>query len=443
MVLNYIWISFFLIAFAVALIRLFTESNFAIFSDMLNEALSMAEFSVMKIALPLAGVMIFWMGMMKIAENSGMVNVFARWMWPFFKYIFPEIPKGHPASGSMMMNFSANMLGLDNAATPLGIKAMKELQTLNPSAEVASNSQIMFLVLNTSGLTIIPTSIIALRASSGSAFPTDVFLPILLATICSTLIALITVSVYQRINLFKFGFALRLFAFLGAVSAMVYAIIYFSKCLAVAFSENISGVMHINTLEASEICEQCASSKMAAYSSFAGAFIILVILVLFISFAASKKINVYDSFIEGAREGFSTVLQIIPYLVAMLVGIALFRTSGAMDFIIEGVKSFVSLFTAKTEFTEALPTAFMRPLSGGGSRALMIESWNTSGIDSLVGHMTSVIQGSTETTFYTIAVYYGAVGIRKVRHTIACGLMADAAGITAAIILSYLFFGQA
>jgi len=441
MVLNYIWISFFIIAFVVAFIRLFTESNFAIFSDMMNEALGMAEFSVMKIALPLAGVMIFWMGIMKIAENSGLVNVFARWMWPFFKTIFPDIPKGHPASGAMMMNFSANMLGLDNAATPLGIKAMKELQVMNPKPETASNSQIMFLVLNTSGLTIIPTSIIALRASNESAFPTDVFLPVLLATICSTLVALTTVSMYQRINLFKIGFALRLFAFLGAISAMVYAIIYFSKCVAVGFAENFQSVAQKNTITAAEACEQCASGKLAVYSSFAGAFIILSIIFLFISFAAKKKINVYDSFIEGAKDGFSTVLQIIPYLVAMLVGIALFRASGAMDFLIDGIKSFVALFTHKTEFTEALPTAFMRPLSGGGSRALMIESWKTSGIDSLVGHMTSVIQGSTETTFYTIAVYYGAVGIKKVRHTVACGLIADAAGVSAAIILSYLFFG--
>lgn len=444
MLLNYIWISFFLIAFVVALIRLITESNIAIFSDMMNEALGMAEYSVMKIALPLAGVMIFWMGIMKIAEKSGLVNVFARWMWPFFKTIFPDVPKGHPASGAMMMNFSANMLGLDNAATPLGIKAMKELQVLNPTPETATNSQIMFLVLNTSGLTIIPTSIIALRASNESAFPTDVFLPILLATICSTFVALITVSLYQRINLFKIGFALRIFAFLAAVSGMVYAIIHFSKCvaaLAVAAVGKLHSVADDSTISTEQLIEQYSSEKMGAYSSFAGAFIILSILVSFIAFAAWKKINVYDSFIEGAKDGFSTVLQIIPYLVAMLVGIALFRASGAMDFLIDGVKSFVSLFTEKTEFTEALPTAFMRPLSGGGSRALMIESWKTSGIDSLVGHMTSVIQGSTETTFYTIAVYYGAVGIKKVRHTVACGLFADAAGITAAIILSYLFFG--
>lgn len=436
MVLNYIWVGFFLIAFLVALIRLFTENNLGIFNEMIDEALRMAEFSVMDIALPLAGIMIFWMGMMKIAENSGLVNVFAKAMWPFFKYIFPEVPKGHPAAGSMMMNFSANMLGLDNAATPLGIKAMKELHLLNPTPDTASNSQIMFLVLNTSGLTLIPSSIIALRAANNAAFPTDVFLPILLATTISTLVALAAVSLYQRINLFKIGFVLPLLGVLSVMATLVALIIYFSKCAAseianyAANHPEYSGGMQAG----------CESEKMAQYSSFAGAFIILTILVLFVAFAASKKINVYDSFIEGAKEGFGTVLQIVPYLVAMLVGIALFRTSGAMNYITDSIQWIAALFTSKTEFVDALPTAMMRPLSGGGSRALMIESWDAYGIDSLRGHMTSVIQGSTETTFYTIAVYYGAVGIKNIRHTVQCGLIADFAGISAAIILCYIFF---
>jgi len=425
-VLNYIWIGFFLISFVVVIVRLFLEGDLSIVSFMMEEALRMAEFSVMNIALPLAGIMIFWMGMMKIAENSGLVNVLAKMMWPFFKYIFPDVPKGHPAAGSMMMNFSANFLGLDNAATPLGIKAMKELQSMNPTPETASNSQIMFLVLNTSGLTLIPTSIIALRTANHSANPTDIFIPILLATTIATLVALTTVSIYQRINLLRAGFVIPVIGLLTIVASIVGLILYFATC-------NQSGLTP-------EQLSSCASEKMGTYSGFAGAFIILLILTSFVAYGAWKKINVYDSFIEGARDGFATVVQIIPYLVAMLVGIAVFRASGSMNLITDAIHFLVSLITVKTEFVDALPTAMMRPLSGGGSRALMIETWNTYGIDSLRGHMTSVIQGSTETTFYTIAVYYGAVGIRNVRHTIQCGLIADGSGIIAAIVISYLFF---
>ncbi|MBX7095571.1 MAG: hypothetical protein K1X56_12695 [Flavobacteriales bacterium] len=438
MVLNYIWIAFFLVAFIVACVRFVLEDNFSIFGEMVDGALKMAEFSVMDIALPLAGIMIFWMGMMKVAENSGLVNVFAQGMWPIFKHIFPEIPKGHPASGSIMMNFSANFLGLDNAATPLGIKAMKELQVLNPSKDTASNSQIMFLVLNTSGLTLIPSSIIALRAANHSAYPTDIFIPILLATTIATMVALTAVSLYQRINLLKLQFILPVIALLSIMASIVALIIHFSAV-------NASDIAEYKILHPDfkgDINAAVSSYKMGKYSSFAGAFIILGMLVSFIGYGAYKKINVYDSFIEGAKDGFGTVIQIIPYLVAMLVAISVFRTSGAMDYIIDGIRYLANSIFSRTEFVDALPTAMMRPLSGGGSRALMIESWNHFKIDSLQGHMTSVIQGSTETTFYTIAVYYGAVGIRNVRHTIHCGLIADFAGVTAAIILSYLFFAN-
>lgn len=434
MILNYIWISFFIIGFVVALLRLCIEGNIGVFTTIVDDVLGMAEFSVMTIALPLAGVMIFWMGMMKIAENSGLVNVFSKMMWPFFKYIFPEIPKGHSASGAMMMNFSANFLGLDNAATPLGIKAIKELQVLNNNSDRASNSQIMFLVLNTSGLTLIPTSIIALRASSHSVYPTDIFIPILLATTFSTLAALVVVSLYQKINLFQWGFVLRLFAFLSVIAIIVTLILKFSICSSAESQTFLADHPDLKT--------GCESTKLAVYSSFAGSIIILTILMSFITFAAFKKINVFDSFIEGAKDGFGTVLQIIPYLVAMLVGIAFFKSSGAMEYIIDGMRWIVALFTPHTEFVEALPTALMRPLSGSGSRALMIESWGPGAvnIDSFVGHTTSVIQGSTETTFYTIAVYYGAIGIKHVRHTITCGLIADLVGVTSAILLSYYFF---
>lgn len=436
MVLNYIWIGFFVIGFLVALIRLGAEGNIEIFTKMVEDMMHMAEFSVMNIALPLAGVMIFWMGMMKIAENSGLVNVFSRIMWPFFKYIFPDIPKGHPAAGAMMMNFSANFLGLDNAATPLGIKAIKELQILNNNSDRASNSQIMFLVLNTSGLTLIPTSIIALRASAHSQSPTDIFLPVLIATTISTLAALLAVSLYQRINLFQFGFIWRLFAFLSVLAVLVTLILKYSIC---SVAENSSFIASHPGLNPDS---SCASDKLGRYSSFAGSFIIIGTLISFISFAAYQKVNVFDSFIEGAKDGFGIVLQIIPYLLAMLVGIAFFKSSGAMDFLIDGIRSFIGIFTQRTEFAEALPTALMRPLSGGGARALMIESWGegAKNIDSFVGHTTSVIQGSTETTFYTVAVYYGAIGIKHVRHTVTCGLIADFVGATAAIILSYLFF---
>jgi spore maturation protein SpmA/spore maturation protein SpmB len=436
MLLNYIWLSFFLIAFVVALFRLFIHSDYGIFGHMIESAFAMAEKAVMDIALPLAGIMVFWMGMMKVAENSGIVNVFARWMYPLFKYIFPEIPKGHPAAGSIMMNFSANFLGLDNSATPLGIKAMKELHELNPLKDVASNSQIMFLVLNTSGLTLIPTSIIALRASNGSLSPADVFLPILLATAVSTLVALFVVSIYQRINLFKAGFMIPLFLVVGVLAILVFALMYFATCG--PLEEMAYNFMHPFSESRTHLVE---SSKLGMLSSFTGALILLAIIALFLGYAALKKINTYESFIEGAKDGFQTVIQIVPYLVAMLVGISFLRSSGAMDYMMDGLKWVIALFTESTQFADALPTAFMRPLSAGGSRALMIESWDTHGIDSLVGHMTSVIQGSTETTFYTIAVYYGAVGIKKVRHTVTCGLLADAAGITAAIILSYIFFG--
>jgi spore maturation protein SpmA len=428
MILNYVWIAFILIAFIVALFKLLFENDLAVFGTMFAEALSMAKFSVMDIALPLSGVMIFWMGMMKIAENSGLVNVFSSWLWPFFKYLFPEVPKGHPAAGAMAMNLSANVLGLDNAATPLGINAMKELQSLNPEKDKASNAQIMFLVLNTSGLTVIPSSIIALRAASNSQSPTDIFIPILIATAVSTIAGIATTSVYQKINLFKSGFLIPLFVVISLLSLLVGSIVYFSYCDSTSLATEITDA------------SQCFSKRLGIISGFAGSFIILLILFTFIAYALHKRNNAYESFIEGAREGFNTAVSIIPYLIAMLVAIALFRSSGAMNYIIEGLRGVFALFTSKTEFADALPTALMRPLSGSGSRAMMIECWKTFHVDSLQGRMASVIQGSTETTFYTIAVYFGSVGIKKVRHTIACGLAADIAGIIAAIWISYIFF---
>lgn len=430
MILNYVWIGFILVAFVVALTKLLFENDLAVFGNMFAEALSMAKYSVMDIALPLAGIMIFWMGMMKVAENSGLVNLFSRWLWPFFKYLFPEVPKGHPAAGAMAMNLSANVLGLDNAATPLGINAMKELQELNIHKDKASNAQIMFLVLNTSGLTLIPSSIIALRAAAHSQSPTDIFIPILIATTVSTLAGVGITSLYQKINLFKRGFLIPLFILVAIISSLIGIIIYFSTCTNTDLTSDTADI------------SVCFSKRLGIISSFAGSFIIVLILFTFITYALYKRNNAYESFIEGAGKGFNTAINIIPYLVAMLVAIAMFRTSGAMGYIVDAIKSFFSLFIVRTEFADALPTALMRPLSGSGSRAMMIESWNVFNVDSLQGHMTSVIQGSTETTFYTIAVYYGAVGIKNVRHTIACGLAADIAGIVVAIIVSYIFFGN-
>lgn len=425
MALNYIWIGFFLIGFVVAVFRVlgyyfrsffeesfgivFTQSDLSVFSDIVNSTFSMAETSV-NIAVYLIGVMTLWLGLMKIGEMGGAVNVLSRIVGPFFSKLFPELPKNHPAAGSMLMNFSANMLGLDNAATPLGLKAMHELQALNPSKDTASNAQIMFLVLNTSGLTIIPISVMALRAAEGAANPSDVFLPILIATYFSTLAGLITVSIFQKINLLQ----PIVLAYLGGMSIIIIGIIYYFMSL--------------------------PQEQAGALSSLVGNFILFFIIISFIALAVRKSVNVYETFIEGAKEGFDVAIKIIPYLVAMLVGIGVFRASGALDIIEASLGAVFSFMGVNTDFVPALPTALMKPLSGSGARGLMIEAMNTHGVDSFVGRVASTLQGSTETTFYTLAVYYGAVSIRKTRYTVTCGLIADFFGITAAIIVGYIFF---
>ena len=425
MVLNYIWIAFFVVAFIVGLLRVlgyyyretlleqfgwvFDRADLEIFSLMVKSTFEMAETSV-SIAIYLIGVMTLWLGIMKIGEAGGAVDVMARLVGPFFNRLFPELPKNHPAFGSMLMNFSANMLGLDNAATPLGLKAMNELQETNPVKDTASNAQIMFMVLNTSGLTIIPISVMALRAANGAANPSDVFIPILLATFFSTLTGLIAVALYQRLNLLQ----PVILSYLIGATAIIAGIIYYFK--------------------------QLPPQKVADVSSLAGNFILLAIIISFILLAYRKRINVFDNFIEGAKEGFSIGVKIIPYLVAMLVAIGVFRTSGALGYLVDGIRNVVSLTGLDTRFVDALPTAFMKPLSGSGARGMMIETMNKFGADSFAGWLASVFQGSTETTFYVVAVYFGSVSIRNTRYAIPCGLIADLAGIIAAIFIAYIFF---
>jgi len=411
MALNYIWIAFFLIAFVVALLRLIILQDTTIFPELVNATFEYAR-TGFNISLGLTGVLTLWMGFMKIAEDGGMVKLMSKAIGPFFSRLFPSLPKNHPAYGSMMMNMAANMLGLDNAATPVGLKAMREMQTLNPEKDTASNAQIMFLVLNTSGLTIIPISIMVYRAEMGAVNPADIFLPILLATFFSTLAGIIAVATIQRINLLD----PVILAYLGGTTIFVAGIIYgFSK------------------LE---------RDQMQTVSLLLANFILFSFIITFIVKALLKKINVYESFIEGAKEGFFTAVKIIPYLVAILVGIGVFRVSGAMDYIVEGIGLLVTWLGFDTEFVGALPTALMKPLSGSGARGMMIDVMKAEGADSFVGRLSSIVQGATDTTFYVIAVYFGSVGIRKTRHAISCGLIADLAGIIAAIALGYLFFGD-
>lgn len=406
MVLNYIWIAFFLLAFVVALIKLIFWNDTEVFSAMVNGSFDMAK-TGFEISLYLTGVMTLWLGLMKVGERGGVVNLLSKAVSPFFSRLFPEIPENHPVNGSIMMNFAANMLGLDNAATPLGLKAMNELQELNPQKDTASNSQIMFLVLNASGLTVIPISIMVYRAQLGAVNPSDIFIPILLATFFSTLAGLISVSVFQKINLFQKNILL----FLGAISILIASVIWY-------FS-------------------QLPQEKINTVSTFSANFILFGIIISFIVMAMIKKVNVYESFIEGAKEGFNVAIKIIPYLVAMLVAIGVFRASGGMDLLLDGL---VYLFNIPKEVADALPTAFMKPLSGSGARGMMIETMKTYGSDSFAGRLACVFQGSTETTFYVLAVYYGAVSVVKTRYTVICGLIADLAGFIAAIFLSYLFF---
>jgi len=410
MVLNYIWIAFFLVAFAVALVRLIFLGDVEVFPAIMNSTFSSAR-SAFEISLGLTGVLSLWLGIMRIGEKGGVVNVVARWLAPVFSKIFPDIPKGHPVTGTIFMNFAANMLGLDNAATPMGLKAMEQLQELNEKKDTATNPMIMFLVLNTSGLTLVPISVMVYRAQLGAAQPTDVFVPILLATFFSTVVGLIVTCLYQRINLFN----RTLLLFLGALCTLVALIIWgFS-----AMPREQMGVVS---------------------STFANVFLCAII-ACFIIAGMRKKINVYDTFIEGAKEGFQTAVRIIPYLVAILVAIGVFRASGAMDFLIDGIAWFVALVGGDTEFVGALPTALMKPLSGSGARGLMVDAMTTYGADSFVGRLSCLFQGATDTTFYILAVYFGSVGIRKTRHAVTCGLLADLAGIISAIFICYLFFG--
>lgn len=410
MVLNYIWLAFFIIAFVVACIKLFLFGDTAVFPNMVQATFDMAKTAVMDIALPLAGVMTLWLGLMRIGERAGAINFLARIVGPFFSKLFPGVPKDHPANGHIIMNFSANMLGLDNAATPLGLKAMNSLQELNPDKERASNAQIMFLVLNTSGLTLIPVSIMALRAAQKAVNPTDVFIPILLATYCSTLAGLIFVSIRQRINLFQ----PVVLAWLVSISAIVFGIGYYFSRL--------------------------SATDMETQSKIFGTFVIFTIIVAFLAGAVRKRVNAFEAFIEGAKEGFETSVKIIPYLVAMLVGIAVFRASGTLDYIIMGI---ASLFQVPAEVANALPTAFMKPLSGSGSRAMMLDAIGTYGVDSFTARLTGIFQGAADTTFYIVALYFGSVGIKHTRYAITGGLIADLFGVIAGIFIGYIFFTSA
>ena len=409
MVLNYIWISFFLIAFATGLIKLLIWGDMAVLPAMVDSLFSMAETGA-TISLGYIGLMTLWLGIMKIGEAGGMVNFMAKLVAPFFTRIFPDVPKGHPAHGSMMMNFAANMLGLDNSATPLGLKAMGHLQELNPDKDTASNAQIMFLVLNTSGLTIIPISVITLRAANGAVNPTDIFVPILIATFVASLAGLTAVSVVQRINLLQ----PIVFAYFGGATAFVAGM-----------------TLYFGSLTPDAI--QTQSAQIAA-------IVILTLIITFIVAGVRSKIDVYDNFIEGAKEGFAVAIKIIPFLVGMLVAIGVFRASGAMKGVIDGVAWLVGAVGLNTDFVDALPTAAMKPLSGSGARGMAVEAMQNYGVDSFVGRLACVFQGSTETTFYTLAVYFGAVGVKRTRYTVTCGLIADATGIIAAIFVSYLFF---
>jgi spore maturation protein SpmA/spore maturation protein SpmB len=409
MVLNYIWIAFFIIAFLLGLVRLIFFGDTEIFPAMMGSTFDNAK-TGFELSLGLTGVMTLWMGLMRVGEKGGIVKLMARAVGPLFRRLFPEIPKDHPATGSIMMNLAANMLGLDNAATPLGLKAMTELQEINKDKDTASNAMIMFLVLNASGLTIIPISIMVYRAQLGAADPSDIFIPILLATFCSTLAGIISVSIFQRINLLNRVILLYLGGFTLLVSGIIW---YFST-----ISQE-----QINTI-----------------SSVSGNLILFIIIVSFISLAFYKKINVYETFIEGAKDGFMIAVKIIPYLVAILVAVGLFRTSGAMDYLVGGIGKLVAALGIDSGFVDALPTAFMKPLSGSGARGMMVETMKTFGADSFVGRLSCIFQGAADTTFYIVAVYFGSVSIKKTRYAITCGLIADLAGVIAAIFVAYLFF---
>ena len=409
MVLNYIWIAFFLIAFVVAVGKLVIGGDTAVFTEIINASFASAK-TGFEISLGLTGILSLWLGIMKIGEKGGVIQAFARLAAPVFSKLFPDIPRDHPVTGSIVMNLSANLLGLDNAATPMGLKAMQQLQELNPNKESASNSMVMFLCINASGLTLIPITIMMYRAQLGAANPSDVFLPIMLATFTSTLVAILAVCVRQKINILQRNLVL----FFGGLGLFIGGLVWL-----------------FNSME---------QEQVSLYSTLFANTLLFTIICGFIISGMRKKINVYDAFIEGAKEGFQTAITIIPYLVAILVGIGVFRASGAMDFIIQGVRFGIASIGLNTDFVEALPTMLMKPLSGSGARGMMLDAMNTYGADSFVGRLSSIVQGSCDTTFYVVALYYGSVGIRNTRYTVQCALLADLAGAIAAIAMAYLFF---
>jgi len=407
--LNILWLFFFISAFISALFKLLFLNDLLIFNQIMAALFSLAK-TAFEISLGLTGVLALWLGFMRIAENSGFILIVTRWLTPLFSKLMPEVPANHPALGAMVMNISANALGLDNAATPLGIKAMQELQKLNPNKETASNAQILFLVINTSAVTLFPITIFTYRAQMGAAQPTDVFIPILLATYISTLAGLLAVASVQKINLFDKTIISYLASFTGLVAGIIY---YFS---------------------------QLSQPDMLTQSALLSNLILFSLIIVFICHAAYKKVDAYQAFIEGAKEGFQTAITIIPYLVAMLVAIGVFRASGCLDLLMDLLRYAVLHAGLDTQFIDAMPTALMKPFSGSGARAMMVDTMQTFGADSFAGRLSSIVQGSTETTFYVLSVYFGAVGIKNIRHALACGIIADLAGITAAIFIAYWFF---
>ena len=410
MVLNYIWIAFFIIAFVVALVKLIFFGDMNVFTDIMNSTYDTAR-TGFEISLGLTGVLSLWLGVMKIGERGGMVEMFSRAVAPLFSKLFPEIPKNHPASGSMLMNISANMLGLDNAATPFGLKAMQELQEINRNKDQASNAMIMFLVLNASGLTLIPVTVMVYRAQLGAANPADVFIPIMIATFVATLVGIVAVCLRQGINIFNRAIMGFLLAMIAIISATVLAF------------------------------QSMPQDQINIVSSLAANVILFSIICLFIVKAMRRKINIFEAFIDGAKDGFKTAVTIIPYLIAILVGIGVFRASGAMDFLMEGLRSLVAMTGTDTQWVDGMPTALMKPLSGSGARGMMIDTMKTLGADSFAGRLSAVLQGATDTTFYIVAVYYGAVNIKNSRYTVPYALLADLAGVVAAVFVAYLFFG--
>jgi spore maturation protein SpmA len=408
--LNAIWVGFFLVAFLLALIQFLFAGNSAIFAELMKAVFDSSK-TAFEIALGLTGVMSLWLGVMKIGEKAGFLELLTKLLAPLFARLFPEVPRNHPALGAITMNMAANVMGLDNAATPLGIKAMKELQTLNPSQDTASDAQILFLVINTASVTLLPVTIFTYRAQLGAADPTDVFIPILIATYCSTLAGLLATAFFQRIRLLDPVTLL----YLGGMTAGVAGLAAYFHSL--------------------------PPDQMQQQSSLLSNFILFSIVVAFLIGAIRRKVNAYEAFIEGAKEGFQTAVTIIPYLVAMLVGIAVFRASGGLDMLTEGMRWLAVQMGWDTRFVDGLPTALMKPLSGSGARAMMIDTMSAHGADSFAGRLASIIQGSTETTFYVLAVYFGAVGIQRIRHAVTCGLIADLGGFVVAIGVAYLFFG--